>query len=148
MEPRPFVDYLSEVVDGAEDPIEKLHASGRAYLEFTDLYPGRFEVMFRPTLVNPRDADYKSLANIVSLLLNDLVAGSEQQRWQPGADTTALTVSTWALFHGLAPLRRQGSLADHLPDTSAQAAMEAARTFTSPKPARSPSSRSLKLRRA
>ena len=125
-----FADYLSAAVDRIDSPIEALHANGRAYLEFSDLYPGYFEIMFRPPLINRDDPNYKSAGDKAFGLLRELVAACQRQGWQPDADTTALTVSTWALFHGLALLRRQGSLTPHLPEASPEAAIEAARTLT------------------
>jgi AcrR family transcriptional regulator len=127
---RLFVDHLTAAVDGIDSPLEALYANGRAYLEFSDLHPGHFDIMFRPTLINTDDQDYKHAARESFRLLNDLVAACQRRGWQAGADTMALTVSTWALFHGLALLRRQGSLADHLPDSSPEAAIEVARTLT------------------
>ncbi len=47
-----FAGYLSAAVDGTGSPLEALHASGRACLEFSDPYPGHFEIMFRPGLIN------------------------------------------------------------------------------------------------
>jgi len=42
----------------------------------------------------------------------------------------ALAISTWALFHGLTVLRRQGSLASRLPRTTPEAMIDVARTLT------------------
>jgi AcrR family transcriptional regulator len=137
-----FAGYLSKAVDGIDSHLDALHANGRAYLEFSDLYPGHFEIMFRPPLINTDDPGYKSAGDKAFRLLGDLVAACQRQGWQPDADTTALTVSTWALFHGLALLRRQGSLTGRLPEASPEGAIEAARALTGLMPASSSSSRS------
>ena len=134
-----FAGYLSAAADGISSPLDALHANGRAYLEFSDLHPGHFEIMFRPALINTDDPAYQSAGDKAFQLLGDLIAACQRQGWQPDADTTALTVSTWALFHGLALLRRQGSLAAHLPETSPEATIEAARALTGLTPARPPS---------
>lgn len=142
-----FAGYLSAAVDGIDSPLDALHANGRAYLEFSDLYPGHFEIMFRPPLINTGDPEYQSAGDKAFQLLGDLVAACQRQGWQPDADTTALTVSTWALFHGLALLRRQGSLTGRLPEASPEGAIEAARALTGLMPASSSSSRSRTSRR-
>lgn len=125
-----FVAHLSDAVDHLDDPLQALQANGQAYLEFSDRYPGHFEIMFRPTLINTDDPDYKAAANQAYQALTDLVTACQRQGWHHKADTTELTVSTWALFHGLALLRRQGSLADRLPDATPETAIRAARTLT------------------
>jgi hypothetical protein len=43
-----FADYLSAVADHINRHLEGLRANGRAYLEFSDLYPGHLDIMFRP----------------------------------------------------------------------------------------------------
>jgi AcrR family transcriptional regulator len=150
-----FLDHLRATIDGTDSPLEALDASGRAYLGFSDLHPGHFDIMFRPQLINTDAPDYKIAANKAFALLSDLVAACQRQGWQTDADTTTLTVSTWALFHGLALLRCQGTLADHLPDTAPEAAIEATRSLTgltpstplSPYPSKSKKTRSSKSRK-
>lgn len=125
-----FTDYLSAAVEGIDSPLEALHANGRAYLEFSDLHPGHFEIMFRPALINIGDPEFRSAGDKAFQVLHDVVAACQRQGWEPDADTTELAVSTWALFHGLALLRRQGSLASRLPHTSPDAVIDVARTLT------------------
>lgn len=134
-----FVGYLSAAVDGTGSALEALHASGRAYLEFADLYPGHFQIMFSPGLINTDDPDYRSASNRSFQFLRDQIAECQREGWRADADTTSLAVSTWALLHGLALLRRQGSLNRYLPQTSPEAAIEAARALTGLGPARSSS---------
>jgi AcrR family transcriptional regulator len=134
-----FAGYLNAAVDGTGSPLDALHANGRAYLEFSDLHPGHFEIMFRPALIDTDDPAFQIAGDKAFRLLGDLIKACQRQGWQPDADPTALTVSTWALFHGLALLRRQGSLAAHLPETSPEAVIEAARTLTDRNPAGPPS---------
>jgi AcrR family transcriptional regulator len=133
-----FTQYLSAAVDGAGSPLDALPANARAYVEFSDLYPGHFEIMFRPALLDTSDAAYQDAGDKAFRLLRDLVAACQQHGWHPDADTTELTASTWALFHGLALLRRQGSLTPHLPDTSPGALIDAARALTGLRPAGAP----------
>jgi AcrR family transcriptional regulator len=134
-----FTGYLSAAAHGTGTPLDALPANGRAYMEFSDLYPGHFEVMFHPALLNTGDPAYQSAGDKAFQLLHDLVAACQQHGWHPDADTTALTASTWALFHGLALLRGQGSLTPHLPDTSPEALIDAARALTGLEPAGPPS---------
>jgi len=125
-----FSDYLSAAVEGIDSPLEALHANGRGYLEFSDRYPGHFEIMFRPALINTADPAFRSASDKAFQLLRDVVAECQRQGWQPDADTMALAISTWALFHGLTVLRRQGSLASRLPRTTPEAMIDVARTLT------------------
>jgi AcrR family transcriptional regulator len=142
-----FVDRLRATIDGTDGPLEALDGFGRAYLEFSDLYPGHFDIMFRPQLIKTDDPDYKVSSNKAFQLLSDLVASCQGQGWRSDADTAPLTVSAWALFHGLALLRRQGSLADHLPDSGPEAAIGATRSLTGLPPSTPPSSRSSKSKK-
>jgi AcrR family transcriptional regulator len=137
-----FTGYLSAAVNGAGSPLDALPTNGRAYLEFSDLYPGHFEIMFRPALLDTSDPAYQSAGDKAFQLLYDLVAACQRHGWHPGADTTQLAASTWALFHGLALLRRQGSLTPHLPDTSPEALIDAARALAGLGPAGQPPTRS------
>jgi AcrR family transcriptional regulator len=125
-----FTSYLSAAVEGIDRPLDALHANGRAYLEFSDLYPGHFEIMFRPALINTADAEFRRVSDKAFELLRDVVAACQRQGWEPAADTTALAVSTWALFHGLTLLRSQGSLTSRLSATSPEAMIDVARTLT------------------
>jgi len=127
---RLFAGYLTAAVGGIDSPRTALPAIGRVYLEFSDLHPGHFEIMFHPALINTDDPGYKDASGQALQLISDLVAACQRQGWRPDADTTALIVSTWALFHGLALLRRQGSLASQLPDTSPDAVIQAAQALT------------------
>jgi hypothetical protein len=67
--------------------------------------------MVRPPSVDTDGPEPRSAGNKAIQILKDLVAACQRLRWQPEADTTALTVSTWAFFHGLGLLHRPGSLA-------------------------------------
>src|SRR5262249_112261 len=69
-----FTEYLSPAVDGAGSPLDALPANGCAYMEFSDLYPGHFEIMFRPALLNTSDPAYQGAGDKAFQLLRDLVA--------------------------------------------------------------------------
>jgi len=139
-----FAEYLGAAVDGAGSPLDALPANLRAYVEFSDLYPGHFEIMFRPALLNASDPAYHGAGDKAFQLLLELVAACQRHGWHPDADTTELTTSTWALVHGLALLRRQGSLTPRRTDTSPGALIDAARALTGLGPAEPPSARSRK----
>ncbi len=55
-----FAGYLSAAADRTGSPLEALYANGRLYLEFSDPYPGHFEIMFRPALINTAGPDTKA----------------------------------------------------------------------------------------
>jgi hypothetical protein len=86
--------------------------------------------MFRPELINGNDPAYANAGDAAFRGLEELVAVSQRHGWRSDADTTEVAISTWALIHGLALLRRQGTLALYLPDTSPEAINRASLTLT------------------
>ena len=111
--------YLAAVApDGAGEPADQLAALGRAYAQFAEENPGRFEVMFRPGLLDTGNPDFQRAGDAADQALHGHIAGCQRRGWRPGTPTGALTAAGWALAHGIAVLRMQGSLARHYPDRS------------------------------
>jgi AcrR family transcriptional regulator len=114
-----FAAHLSaSAAREADDPLAALHAAGRAYVEFSELYPGHFDVMFRPALIDTEDPAYAAASGQAFQLIRDRVAVCQEHGWRREADGSALTAAVWALVHGLSVLRRQGSLGRHFHDPS------------------------------
>jgi AcrR family transcriptional regulator len=95
----------------------RLHAAGAegafldvgvAYVEFAVQHPAHFDVMFRPDLLDPSDADLiRHQQEAFGILRSGVEAMAER-----GAvsDAAAAVVAGWSLVHGLATLAASGSL--------------------------------------
>jgi hypothetical protein len=57
-----FVEHLTAAIDGIDDPLRSPPCQRPCPREFTDLHPGHCDIMFRPTLINTHDPDYKDAA--------------------------------------------------------------------------------------
>ena len=114
-----FTEHLGRALAGSPpEPFDSLPRLGRAYAEFAQLHPGHFAVMFRPALTRSDDAAYNQASGRAFDALQRHVELCQRAGWRAEADTRTLTSAAWALAHGMAVLRSQGSLARQLPDTS------------------------------
>jgi len=131
-----LVGYLAAVQPGgADEPADQLAALGRAYAQFAEENPGRFEVMFRPGLLHTGNPDFERAGDAAYQALHGHIASCQRRGWHPGTPSGALTAAAWALAHGIAVLRMQGSLARHYPDRSLNgvAQLVTAMTATTPR---------------
>ena len=103
---------------GAGQPVDQLAALGRAYAQFAEENPGRFEVMFRPGLLRADDPAFQRAGDAAFQALHHHIATCQSLGWREHTPTDALAAAAWALAHGIAVLRMQGSLARHYPDPS------------------------------
>ena len=116
---RMLVAYLADAQpDGAGQPADQLAALGRAYAKFAEENPGRFEVMFRPGLLRAGDPAFQRAGDAAFEALRHHIATCQGSGWREHTPTDALAAAAWALAHGIAVLRMQGSLARHYPDPS------------------------------
>ena len=114
-----LVTYLAEAQPGDSDqPVDQLAALGRAYAQFAEENPGRFEVMFRPGLLRAGDPAFQRAGDAAFQALRHHIATCQSRGWREHTPTDALAAAAWALAHGIAVLRMQGSLARHYPDPS------------------------------
>jgi AcrR family transcriptional regulator len=116
-----FIVHLglgAEPVATSRSPVDQMSAIARAYAGFAERHPGHFEVMFRPGLVRTDDPAYAAASDAAFEALMTYVATFQSAGWRPEADVRALSAASWALAHGLAVLRLQGSLAQHYPNAS------------------------------
>ena len=74
--------------------------------------------MFRPGLLDTGNPDFQRAGDAAYQALHGHIADCQRRGWRPGTPTGALTAAAWALAHGIAVLRMQGSLARHYPDRS------------------------------
>jgi AcrR family transcriptional regulator len=99
-------------------PVDELAILGRAYVQFAETFPAHFEVMFRPSLICVDDPAFASAGDAAFDALRRHIARCQDSGWRAHADNGALTAAAWALAHGIAVLRTQGSLARHYADVS------------------------------
>src|SRR6516225_6418146 len=114
-----LVTYLAGAQPGGtRQPVDQLAALGRAYAQFAEENPGRFEVMFRPGLLHAGDQAFQRAGDAAFQALRHHIATCQSHGWREREPTDALAAAAWALAHGIAVLRMQGSLARHYPDPS------------------------------
>ncbi len=113
-----FLRFAHSMVRAVEeqdpnDPLKRLDASGAAYIDFALSNRARFEVMFRPEVLNNDDPEYVAAARLSSRLLGDLVRAAQQAGWASDRETEAVVLAMWGVVHGLATLANQGNLSNH-----------------------------------
>jgi AcrR family transcriptional regulator len=114
-----LVTYLASAQPGGtEQPVDQLAALGRAYAQFAEENPGRFDVMFRPGLLRADDPAFQRAGDAAFQALRQHIAACQNRGWREHEPTEALAAAAWALAHGIAVLRMQGSLARHYRDRS------------------------------
>jgi AcrR family transcriptional regulator len=127
-----FTAYLRQALAATpHDGGASIADLGRAYLTFADLHPGHFDVMFRPALIRVDDPAYIAAGDAAFELLRDHVVACQAAGWHSQDDTRQLALATWALAHGLALLRRQGSLFRQSTGASIDDLIAAAQTLLS-----------------
>lgn len=90
----------------ATDPRERIALLARAYLDFAHQRGGMYELMFRHDLLESGRLGLRDTSLPLFAHLAELVA-----RARPGAaDPATVTGALWANLHGIAQLRRWGSL--------------------------------------
>ena len=128
-----LVTYLARTQPGGtRHSVDQLAALGRAYAQFAEENPGRFEVMFRPGLLRADDPAFQRAGDAAFQALRDHIATCQGLGWREHASTDALAAAAWALAHGIAVLRMQGSLARHYPDPSLGGVSQLVTAITAP----------------
>ncbi len=118
------VDEASRALPPGTPPDERLRAAGRAYAEKAVANPDLFALMFRPELLDARNASMRRDASEAFEQVVSLVRAAQAAGWQPDRDTRLLAGCTWASVHGLATLFAQGALPGAVPGASLEDAME------------------------
>ena len=97
-----LVDAFTEVFD-IEDPVERLRAMGKAYVNTAVDYPGHFGVMCADELIDDDDPDFVDVATGSYQMLLRTIADIAD-RHNPDLDVDAAATLTWSAVHGLAVL--------------------------------------------
>ncbi len=98
----------------ADDPEgqreESLVNAAVAYVRFATTNRGHFEIMWRGDLIDADEPAYLEAAADAFDALVASVRAHQAAGWAAGRDPKQLTVSAWALVHGLATLHNAGAL--------------------------------------
>jgi AcrR family transcriptional regulator len=101
-------------------PLMKALARAKAYVAYAQARPGMYGLMFRterlemtrPSLHEAATAAFEGLANAVSLIRNEKLAGEALEALS--LDQAAAIARTWSLVHGFTTLLLDGRLKDIL----------------------------------
>jgi AcrR family transcriptional regulator len=92
-----------KAMEMTQNPVEKVVALCRTYVDMGSSYPGYAAVMFRRDLLDDRDASYSEAASDALNLLRDAV--SEATHQEADSITTRRAAKTlWAAMHGFVVL--------------------------------------------
>ncbi len=119
-------DALTASLERAVDADERwpLGALGKAYIDFGLASPALIDLMFRPSELHPSDPDLRhaqeralgALASAVSVASGPAASIGDDD------DITELSMTSWALVHGLVVLTRDGALPAAVGASTPQAA--------------------------
>jgi len=99
---------LTEELQGARDAGLGFLEVGVAYVRFAVRHRAHFEVMYRPELYRPDDAEVRQARAVAAVLLY----GTDR----PDAGRLAAGAAAWSLVHGIATLWLNGNLPGQLGD--------------------------------
>jgi AcrR family transcriptional regulator len=104
-----FTEYLVARFGHLDDPFERLHAAGQAYLEFAEEDPGRYRALFSNPITKSIGADRwpeqmagdTAFEQLVALIQACIDAGAQPLE----DDATYLAFQVWTWMHGIVDLR-------------------------------------------
>ena len=91
---------MSDALEAVSDPIDRLAALARAYVEIAIAYPGHSALMGRHELVSPDNQELRTWSSRSYELLHDAVVCVAEEI-NPAVDTDAATRLCWAMVEGL-----------------------------------------------
>ena len=119
-----LADQLTEALERTGDFLEV----GVAYVKFAVTHRAHFEVMFRPDLYEPDDADLRAARQRSNAALQRGVSAASPKATGPDARTASL--AAWSIVHGFASLWITGALPASLGSDAAAAARQVAGVLT------------------
>jgi AcrR family transcriptional regulator len=90
--------------------IDRLRATGRAYVEFAISHRGVFELMFRADRCDTGDPEYGAAGAASFAQLVHVVQEAQADGFRPDVPSTQLAGTVWASMHGLAQLWLLGAI--------------------------------------
>ena len=118
---------LTEELRDARDAGRGFLEVGVAYVRFAVSHRAHFEVMYRPELYRPDDAEVLEARAAAAVFLY----GTDR----PDAERLAAGAAAWSLVHGLATLWLNGNLPEQLGDDPEEITRLVARYLSVPEPA-------------
>jgi len=98
-----LVRSFDDAVVGLSDPVERLTAMGKAYVNTALDYPGHFGVMCNNELVDNEDPNFTTASIGAYERLLEAI-GEIRDTLNPELDVDAAATMTWSAVHGLAVL--------------------------------------------
>jgi len=92
--------HIDEALDGIDDPVERLVAAGRAYVDAGVRYPAFAEVTFRRDVLDVDDPAYQGAAERAYASLVGVLEQVRDQR-NPDLDVALAARHCWATMQGL-----------------------------------------------
>jgi AcrR family transcriptional regulator len=105
-----YTEQLQAVAKAGSDPVKRMTALGIAYVRFAASHPGHFRVMYRSNLGGWVDYPEVLEAAQLSFVLLTSTADETIRKGELDNDLVDLTLSAWAMVHGLATLWLDGPL--------------------------------------
>ncbi|MEM1321167.1 MAG: TetR/AcrR family transcriptional regulator [Bacteroidota bacterium] len=101
-----------EVLHSVKNPLERLKAMGRAYIQFSFDYPALYDLMFvseypMKHLMEGNEPLWRQ-GEATFDELRQTVAGCIRQGYFPGHDVEALSFLIWSMVHGMVSLHNSG----------------------------------------
>lgn len=97
---------FESAVDGIDDPVERLTAVGKAYVDVAVNQVGHFAVMWSDGLIDTTDPDFVEVSARAYGYLEETIAAIAAEH-NPELDIAAASALAWSSVHGLAMLNRR-----------------------------------------
>jgi AcrR family transcriptional regulator len=108
---------LTHAAEGIDDPVERLIATGKAYVRVALRYPAHCEVMFRTDVVRTDDPELETVGLRAFTVLEDAVRSFAAEH-NPELDIHTAARLCWSSMQGLVQLRQKLARLDSLTDRS------------------------------
>lgn len=119
----------SAAFEGVDDPVERLTAVGRAYVEVGSRYPAHCEVIFRGDLIDTDQEQYQAAGLMAYGVLEDTVR-SLAAELNPDLDVEDATRLCWSSMQGLIVLHPNFSRMDEAEGRAAASRDDLVARFT------------------
>lgn len=100
-----MTERFREVIDGVDDPVERIARMGRAYVEFALDHPEQYRILFMTTSGKSpgQELDDLNLTECFGMLHQAVVDAMEEGVFET-RDSGLVAISLWAAVHGISSL--------------------------------------------
>jgi AcrR family transcriptional regulator len=107
---RLFGDALAAAADKEDSRIARIRAQGVNYVNFALAHPARFDLMWRGSLIDAQDPEYRAAGQRAYRLLDTAVRGEAAagEGLEEAGPAAAPSLACWAMVHGFARLALDG----------------------------------------